>query len=213
MSRLTFAETKACCHLAYGAVRGESYRLSDGSIWHILNSWATRISGFKAIQLHPSGDGDRMVLAFAGTDSIRDGLADVAQVVGVLPIQYHQALALTNSCWGLHPDLHLCGHSLGGGLAAYSSVETRVPASTINPAPLVAAAGISAIFGNHSQIVNYIAGGSEVVSSSPGRNPGRSVSVPGVGNFVTRHFLANTDPSVSLPVKLVLETGVPPSYA
>lgn len=129
-------------------------------------------------------------------------IADGAQLIGVTPIQYHQALALSIACKKVHPDLHLTGHSLGGGLAAYSSVATRLCASTINPAPLVAAASFSALFLNNEQITNYVAGGREFVSSSPGRNPGSHVAVPATGNFFTRHLLANCDPSIPLPVKL-----------
>jgi len=91
---------------------------------------------------------------------------------------------------------------LGGGLAAYSSVDTRIPANTINPAPLVGAANFSAIFRENAQITNFIAGGSEFVSSSPGRNPGRDVAVEGRGNFFMRHTLINTAPAIPLPVKV-----------
>ncbi|MBK7930062.1 MAG: hypothetical protein IPJ98_22105 [Bryobacterales bacterium] len=201
MSRLSFGETKSCCHIAYDGLKGQRYRFWDGSIWEVIDAWATSLSGFKALAMRPQAMPGRVVLAFAGTDSIRDVIADGAQVVGILPIQYPQALGVTNRCRRLYPSLQLCGHSLGGGLAAYSSVQTRLDASTINPAPLVAGAGLSALFGSNQQIVNYIAGGSEVVSSSPGRNPGRDVAVPGSGNFFTRHMLSNTDPSVALPVQ------------
>ena len=202
MSRLTFAETKASCYLAYDAIGGESYKFSDQSTWEVIDSWATRISGFKAILLRPKVADGRFVLAFAGTDSVRDAIADLAQGIGVRPIQYHQALALTVVCKDSYPNLHLTGHSLGGGLAAYSSVSTRLSASTINPAPLVGAASFSALLRNHSQITNYIAGGREIVSSLPGRNPGRDVAVPAEGNVFTRHSLRNVDPRVPLPAKV-----------
>jgi len=119
-----------------------------------------------------------------------------------MPSQYPQALSVTMMFMRKFRNFFLCGHSLGGGLAAFTSVKTRIPASTINPAPLVGAADISAFFGNHSQIVNYIAGGSECVSSSPGRNPGIDKSVEAVGNFFTRHSLANVNPKVPFPVKI-----------
>lgn len=205
MSRLTFAETKSCCIIAYDAKKGERYRFPDGSTWTVLKHWATSLSGFKAILVTRDRANARTlrraVLAFAGTNSIRDGIADAAQVVGILPAQYVQALVLTNSCKNASLDIKLCGHSLGGGLAAYASVHTRYEANTINPAPLVAGAGISAWFGNHDQIVNYIAEGGEVVSSSPGRNPGKEIIVPATGNFFTRHMLANVDPRIPAPSK------------
>lgn len=51
MSRLTFAETKGSCYLAYNAASGESYQFPDGSTWNIIDTWATWISGFQAILL------------------------------------------------------------------------------------------------------------------------------------------------------------------
>lgn len=205
MSRLTFAETKSCCIIAYDAKKGDCYRFPDGSTWTVLKHWATSLTGFKAVLLTRDRQNPRTmrraVLAFAGTDSIRDGIADAVQVIGILPVQYVQALSISASCKDASLDIKLCGHSLGGGLAAYASVHTRYEASTINPAPLVAGAGISAWFGDHPQIVNYIAGGAEFVSSSPGRNPGKHIAVPATGNFFTRHSLAHVDPRVPPPVK------------
>ena len=160
------------------------------------------MSGFKAILIQPEGGAkDVTVLSFAGTDSILDGLVDLDQATGGLPAQYVQALSRTRSLSSQHPNLYLTGHSLGGGLAAWSSVNTRLPASTINPAPLVGAMTLSSL-GANSQITNYIGGSAEFVSSSPGRNPGRDVQVPGSGNFFTRHMVANVDPSVPLPTKI-----------
>jgi hypothetical protein len=103
-------------------------------------------------------------------------------------------------------NLYLTGHSLGGGLAAYSSVSTGLSASTVNPAPLMGMATIGSL-GANNQITNYIGGSGggfsgEIVSSSPGRNPGRDVYVPATGNFFTRHLLAHVNPSVSLPTQV-----------
>lgn len=204
MAHINFGETKSTSYLAYDALRGESYRFYDGSVWKVVQSWSTSITGFKAILIQPSNSNRNVaVLSFAGTDSLLDAAVDVSQVLGSRPPQYHQALILTHQCNSTFgKSLHLSGHSLGGGLAAYSSVSTRLPASTINPAPLVGGASFSALFRDNSQITNYIAGGSEFVSSSPGRNPGTDVAVPAKGNFFTRHSLINTAPSVPLPTKI-----------
>src|SRR5580765_3386585 len=94
--------------------------------------------------------------------------------------------------------LNIFKHCRGPGV---SSVNTMLPASTINPAPLVGAMTLSSL-GTNSQITNYIAGSGEIVSSSPGRNPGRDVHVPATGNFLTRHMVANVDPSVALPTRI-----------
>ncbi len=163
-------------------------------------TWHSSITGFKAILIAGNG---KIVLSFAGTDSLLDVAVDIAQVLGGVPPQYSQSLLIVLQCKGTHQqNLHLCGHSLGGGLAAYCSVATRLSASTINPAPLVGGASFSAMFRNNDQIVNYIAGGSEFVSSSVGRNPGRDVAVEASGNFFSRHSLINTAPAVPLPTKI-----------
>ena len=202
MPSLNFADTKGTCHLAYDAVRGERYRFSDGTAWSVLDHYESHMSGFKAILIQPEGGAkDVTVLSFAGTDSILDGLVDLDQATGGLPAQYIQALSQTRSLTSRYRNLYLTGHSLGGGLAAWSSVNTRLPASTINPAPLVGAMTLGSL-GANNQITNYIGGSGEFVSSSPGRNPGRDVHVPGSGNFFTRHMVANVDPSVPLPTKI-----------
>ncbi len=201
---LTFTETKSLCELGYSAVRGESYRFADGSTWNIIDHRRNVITGFKAVFVSKSDSG-KYALSFAGTDSVSDVIADAGQVLGGVPHQYHQGLIITNEMRARVPAgniFHLVGHSLGGGLAAYCSVSTKIPASTVNPAPLVGASSFSAWFRDNSQITNYIAEGGEFVSSSPGRNPGIDVAVRSNGNFFTRHSLGNVGPSIALPTRL-----------
>lgn len=201
---LTFTETKSACELGYSAIRNESYRFADGSVWNILDHQRNVITGFKAVYM-AKDDESKFVLAFAGTDSPSDVITDAGQVLGAVPHQYSQALRYTNQTRRRPPQgetLHLAGHSLGGGLAAYCSVATKLPASTVNPAPLVGAASFSAWFRDNSQITNYIAAGGEFVSSSPGRNPGNEVQIQANGNFFTRHSLGNVGPSIPLPTRL-----------
>lgn len=200
---LTLGETKGCCFVAYEGVKGESYQFPDGETWSVTQHWATRITGFKAALI--SSD-DKTVLAFAGTDSIMDVAVDVVQVLGGVPHQYSQAMALAAVAAAKITGgrLHLAGHSLGGGLAAYCSSKLRIPTSTVNPAPLIGAISLRALFAENSQITNYVAKGGEIVSSSPGRNPGKDVSVESKGGwfgFFTDHMLANVAPSVPLPIK------------
>jgi hypothetical protein len=203
---LTLGETKGCCFVAYDGVAGENYRFPSGDTWSVLQDWATRLTGFKAALMAPSSRSDIQVLAFAGTDSLIDVAVDIAQALGGTPAQYSQALilaALAQSNAGSR--LNLAGHSLGGGLAAYCSSILKTPTSTINPAPLVGGANLSALFAKNTQITNYIAQGGEIVSSSPGRNPGTDVYVPSTGGtwgFFTDHMLANVAPSIPLPVKI-----------
>ena len=200
---LTVGEAKGCSHVAYDGVSSERYRFPSGEVWSVVDHWATSVTGFKAVLLRSDS---KLVLSFAGTDSLLDAVVDLAQVGGSVPPQYHQALILTMAARraALGRVLHLAGHSLGGGLAAYCSVSTGLSASTVNPAPLVGAATLRSLRKN-AQVTNYIARGGEFVSSSPGRNPGTDVYVPSTGGtfgFFTDHMLANVAPAVPLPVKL-----------
>jgi hypothetical protein len=202
MSRADFKETKAASFVAYDGVRDESWQFPDGKVWTVTRTWHSHITGFKSLLLTCSSR-PFAILAFAGTDSVVDAAVDIHQALGGIPPQYTQALVVASRAQQAHrSNLHLCGHSLGGGLAAFCSVHMRLPASTVNPAPLMTTAGLSGWFGSNRQITNYIAGGSEVVSSAPGRNPGVDVAVPATGNFFSRHSLANTDPSIPLPKKV-----------
>lgn len=199
---LSLGETKGCCYVAYDGERGNRYRFPDGIVWSVTGHWATAITGFKAALL--SGN-SQTVLAFAGTDSLMDVVVDIAQVGGMLPPQYMQALMLARRQQMSSAQLQLAGHSLGGGLAAYCSSNLQIPASTVNPAPLIGGATVRSLFGNNAQITNYIAQGGEFVSSSPGRNPGTDVYVPSTGGmlgFFTDHMLSNVAPAVPLPIKL-----------
>jgi Mbeg1-like len=198
MPTLTFAETKGVCEIAYDGERGDSYRFPDGSTWSISKAVSDWMSGFKAVVA--SGN-EKTVLSFAGTDSAVDVAVDIAQVFGGLPAQYQEALLLTGVEMSRHSQLILAGHSLGGGLAAYCSVQTRLRAYTVNPAPLIGALTFSGL-GENSQITNFVAQGGEIVSSSPGRNPGIDIPIPSSGNILTRHSLANVGPSTPLPVKI-----------
>lgn len=206
MAVLSLAETKGCCHVAYDGVAGERYSFPGGAVWSVIQHWASSITGFKAVSMAPDSGSDIFVIAFAGTDSLLDAVVDIVQATGGVPPQYPQALLLARAAQtAASSRLHLAGHSLGGGLAAYCSSALHCPASTINPAPLIGAASLHALFGNNSQITNYVARGGEVVSSSPGRNPGTDVEVDSSGGmfgFFTDHMLANVAPGIPLPVKL-----------
>lgn len=200
MPNITIAETKGVCHIAYDGEEGDRYSFPDGSTWSILHDVATWYTGFKAVPTKPENR-ELYVLAFAGSDSGLDFIHDGVQALGGYSVQYSQALNLTRRYMQRYGDLHLAGHSLGGGLAAYSSVATGLFASTINPAPLVGMMSFRALRGN-PQIINYVPMNGEIVSSSPGRNPGRDVRVTANGNFFTRHMVGNMMPDIPLPQKL-----------
>lgn len=202
MPALDLGTTKGVCEIAYDGVRGERYRFYDGSIWSIREHRSS-LTGFKGIVVVKEA-GSQVVLAFAGTDSLLDVAADLAQFAGQLPTQYIQALVWGRQVHGLERgNLVFAGHSLGGGLAAYCAVSTMAPACTVNPAPLIGGITLSSL-GANPHITNYIAA-NELVSSSPGRNPGTDVVVPSAGgtfSFFTDHSLSAIAPSIPLPTRI-----------
>lgn len=90
-------------------------------------------SGFKAALFT---DGDRHVLAFAGSErETRDWLTNLGQAVGLDTAQYGQAACFAKECKvGFGDKITMTGHSLGGGLAAIASAVTGCEAVTFNPA-------------------------------------------------------------------------------
>jgi len=202
MPTLNFADTKGTCHLAYDAEKGERYKFPDGVIWKVIDSVSSWGCGYKSILIQPeSKDKNVTVLAFAVTDSVLDWKTDLDQALGEMPLQYILSVQVTVKHQKEYGSLFLTGHSLGGGLAAFSSVSTKIPANTINPAPLVGKIA-KEDSNENSQITNYIAGDWEVVSSLPGRNPGKKVHVSGKGGCFDRHSLENVAPEFGFP-KLV----------
>jgi len=149
---LTFEETKGICDIAYDGEVGEVYQLSDGSYWRV-DQVETDDSGFRVVvtrRVVPNPDGssgyiddpndNRVVVGFAGTDAGDDWNDNIAQGIGLTPEQYDQALAFTQKIQAeaaaSGETVALTGHSLGGGLATYSSIETGLPATAINSAAL-----------------------------------------------------------------------------
>lgn len=92
-------------------------------------------SGFRA-SIYTDGEG-RYVLAFAGTNDVRDWLHNVRQGLGFDSEQYEAALRLgrkAKAAFG--DDLVVTGHSLGGGLASAVALDTGAAAVTFNAAGL-----------------------------------------------------------------------------
>ena len=197
-------EAKSISYIAYDGVAGERYRFHNRDVWRVRRDIAVSGTGFKGIEIVREGGMATVVLAFAGTDSLLDVFVDAQQLLGVVPTQYRQAITWARSLREREGSrLILAGHSLGGGLAAYCSVETQCRTYTVNPAPLVGAASWDAM-GDNNQITNFVAP-FEFVSRSPGRNPGRQVDVPGAGGMFsvfTNHSLSAVAPSISLPTRI-----------
>jgi putative lipase involved disintegration of autophagic bodies len=69
-------------------------------------------------------DNQQYVLAFAGTNDMRDWLSNVRQATGYDDVQYNQAVAVAKGAKAAFGDaLVIAGHSLGGGLAATAALE------------------------------------------------------------------------------------------
>lgn len=80
-------------------------------------------------------DNQQYVLAFAGTNDMRDWLSNVRQATGYDDVQYNQAVSLAKSAKAAFGDaLVIAGHSLGGGLAATAALATGTVAVTFNAA-------------------------------------------------------------------------------
>ncbi len=97
---------------------------------------------------------------YAGTNSVEDGLEDVAQIVGLAP-QYSSAIhnARTLSKEVGDNELTFIGHSLGGGEAAASSMATGRAAITFNPAAVSPA---TAFIHNLEEASNVLRAGSTI---------------------------------------------------
>ena len=102
-------------------------------------------SGFHAVLFRDEG-GSRYVLSFEGTNkgNIRDwennigqGADKIAQALRLRAEQYEAAIKLAKTLVRDYPDLHITGHSLGGGLAtaaALAIAEAEERAITFNAA-------------------------------------------------------------------------------
>jgi hypothetical protein len=76
-----------------------------------------------------------VVLAYTGTDELKDWKHNLGQGLGFKDAQYDQAIALGRQAKEAYGDqLIVTGHSLGGGLAAASSMVNEIPAVTFNAA-------------------------------------------------------------------------------
>lgn len=92
-------------------------------------------TGFRAA-IYQDKHGDR-VLAFAGSNDLKDWLNNAEQGLGISAAQYNQAVALATEAKAAFGDsLAITGHSLGGGLASIASLATDSAGVTFNAAGL-----------------------------------------------------------------------------
>lgn len=219
---LKFSETKAAEMLAYSANTGEVYQFPDGKQWRVVDTRDTGNTGFRAVVLKPVDEADnRVIVAFAGTNptSLRDWQNNLGQAGGNTPAQYRQAVALAREYQNLYGnDVILTGHSLGGGLASYASLQTGLRATAINSAPLAPNnLGGNALFNpgvtRNPRITQYYVPG-EVLTNLDNLDlfdarPGNKISIPGRYNrwidpraAIGNHLLGNLATDVPAPLRI-----------
>lgn len=217
---LEFSETKGASKLAYDAKLGEVYKFPNGKEWKVVDVQENEgvfENGFRAIALQ---SGDKVIVAFAGTDpkSPGDIANDIAQGVGFAPSQYKQAVAFAQK-WenkAGNANVKLTGHSLGGGLAAYASIKTGVKATTVNSAPLaltnIGGNPFSDKVRNNPNITNYYVPG-EILTVIDSQNrldmrPGNGIAVEGENSILNplsigkNHSIGSVAPDIKMPEKV-----------
>jgi len=106
--------------------------VSEVGRWRRIQSFE-RSSGLRAAVF---SDGQHQVLAFAGSNQLRDWRTNIAQAVGVNTKQYQQAIEIARDAKRQHGDtlMVVTGHSLGGGLATNVAAAVGIPAIVYNAA-------------------------------------------------------------------------------
>ncbi|WP_445497100.1 phospholipase [Photorhabdus sp. SF281] len=80
-------------------------------------------------------NGDLHIVAFAGTNDLKDILTNLRQGFGFDEAQYHQAVDLARTAkMAFGENMLFTGHSLGGGLAATAALSVGKPAVIFNSA-------------------------------------------------------------------------------
>lgn len=126
--------------LAMAVLSEDAYRsaTADPPGWKLLNRVLGQQGFAASVYLQVADDGrQRIVVAFRGTEGLTnlDAVTDAWNVLFGSE-QYLEAIRLVRSVQRRHPgvEILLTGHSLGGGLAAYSAAMTGLPAIPLNAA-------------------------------------------------------------------------------
>ncbi len=122
-------------HLAQLAYENQNFRAGTLG-WTYEERLLIQRTGFHAVVF---SKGSETVLAFAGTTftSGSDWLANFGQAAFGRSSQYSEAIAYAESVIREYgPNVHLVGHSLGGGLASAAALSHGIRATTFNAAGL-----------------------------------------------------------------------------
>ena len=130
------------------------------------------------------------VLAFAGTDDIKDIQQDISQFFNTGPVsQYGNAITLGRKFASLYDGYEktIVGHSLGGGLATAAAMATDIPAITFNPASMTTYTKVQLgiMDSTGKNITNYVITG-EPLSVIQNKT---NMHLPGCTNYI---FVNNT---------------------
>ena len=185
--------------------------------WTEVGNSISSLSGLKATLFkrttEKNGESStEYALAYAGTDfnfgslseiseAIKDIVADVQNYVGVPSSQQAEVVAIASILSSKCDDLTFVGHSLGGGLAALSSMVTGEPAITFNPASVN---GLSKLLGN------MIHGDNNIIQY---RTVGKSIGgILRVGGDPVNNFQQNTHHSSQGKVHPVYTNSYMPNH-
>ncbi len=196
---------------AYGGNVSNYYRDQLESAGWVISLFPTSIqmnytrfdqNGLQSALFQRTVDGaTEYAYVYAGTNSFKDAVEDVAQLAGIAQ-QYNTAInnAKTLSNELGDSELTFVGHSLGGGEAIASSMATGRAAITFNPAAVSRLTKQFEGLNKTPDVVNYRAIGTKI----------------GIGNIrIGRDILNNLQEKIglSLPGKTIgIPTGIIPTH-
>lgn len=173
------------------------YDGTGGESCNVVEHRRDEASGFDALACRDEDTG-RVVVAFRGTDELKDWFkADIPQPL-VLPRQYELGLEFAREMSERHGDVAVTGHSLGGGIAQFAGASLGLETWTFNPAGL----GLGALRrllsgGDSSRVTNIVVTGEPLAAARFLVGPdfvrlrGETVHLLPAGGGVTGHGMSS----------------------